>query len=97
MTRKAKRGETRIKDVNNAVKDIAEYEKNAAVATEVMEAFSPKPREFVPRPCSACSNLRPPNTNYSRVYGHQVVVGRIIRYCRCGFCGNTYKDSSGGT
>jgi hypothetical protein len=48
----------------------------------------PKPREFVPRDCSMCAANRPPRTNYSRVYAKH---GKV-RYCKCGFCGNTWAQ-----
>ena len=48
----------------------------------------PKPRGFVPRPCSQCTALRPPNTSYSRVYSKH---GQI-RYCKCEFCGATWSQ-----
>lgn len=48
----------------------------------------PKPRGFVPRPCSNCTALRPPSTSYSRVYSKHGPV----RYCKCDFCGNTWSQ-----
>jgi len=48
----------------------------------------PRVSSFVPQPCSCCTALRPVDTNYSRVVSTQ---GRI-RYCKCSFCGNTWKD-----
>ncbi len=55
----------------------------AAAAVE-----QPKPRGFVPRPCSQCSAIRPAGTNYSRVYHTRA----NIRYCKCGFCNNTWSQ-----
>jgi len=49
----------------------------------------PKPRAFVPRPCTACLTVREPATNYSRVYSSN---GRV-RYCKCSFCGNTWTQT----
>jgi hypothetical protein len=49
------------------------------------------PRQFAPDPCTLCTDLRPKNTNYTRVYGHAKVGNSLVRYCRCNFCGNTYK------
>jgi hypothetical protein len=56
----------------------------------------PKPRvtEFVPPPCNACSAVRPDGENHSRVYATNRGNSTITRYCRCGFCGNTYKVCS---
>jgi hypothetical protein len=48
----------------------------------------PRVSSFVPKPCSLCEARRPADTNYSRVRSTQ---GRI-RYCRCEFCGNTWKE-----
>lgn len=57
----------------------------------------PKPRRFVPQPCSACAGLRPLNTNYTRVNGTETKTNTdveliIARACKCGFCGNTWTD-----
>jgi hypothetical protein len=56
---------------------------------------APKPRvtSFVPDPCSACQRLRDEDSNaqgrsYSRVYS---TSGRT-RYCKCSYCGNTWKQ-----
>lgn len=51
-----------------------------------------EPRAFVPRPCGACETLRD-GKNYTRVYSVTKAAGCIIRYCRCDFCGNTFKDT----
>lgn len=48
----------------------------------------PRVSSFVPRACTSCTALRQPETNYSRVMSTQ---GRI-RYCKCTFCGNTWKE-----
>jgi hypothetical protein len=53
----------------------------------------PKPRVYAPPSCTLCSNDRPKGMDYTRVYKTHRVDGFIIRYCRCDFCGNTYKDS----
>jgi hypothetical protein len=47
----------------------------------------PRPRAFVPPACSQCTALRPANTNYSRVYATK----EAFRYCKCDYCGNTFK------
>lgn len=56
----------------------------------------PKPRvtSFVARDCSMCKALRDsdPATeglSYSRMYAK---VGNL-RYCKCGYCGNTWKQT----
>lgn len=50
----------------------------------------PKPRaaNAMAKPCSLCTALREPGTNYSRVYSKQ----GNTRYCRCDFCNNTWKQ-----
>lgn len=48
----------------------------------------PQPREFEARPCTICVGIRPHGKNYSRVY---TTRGRV-RYCKCGFCGNTWAQ-----
>jgi hypothetical protein len=59
------------------------------------EAKEPKPRNtsFVAAPCSLCQSLRDSSEeskgkSYSRVYA---TVGKV-RYCKCGYCGNTWKQ-----
>jgi hypothetical protein len=50
-----------------------------------------KPRGFEPRHCSACTSLREDKTkNYSFVYHTR---GKV-RYCKCGYCGNTWSQFS---
>jgi len=63
---------------------------SAKVVDDRIASSMPVPRvsSFVPQPCSCCTALRPADTNYSRVVSTQ---GRI-RYCKCSFCGNTWKD-----
>lgn len=53
---------------------------------------APKPRLYSPPACSACTNLRPANTNYSEVYCTNRTDNAVYRYCRCRFCGNRFKD-----
>lgn len=55
----------------------------------------PKPRRYVPRPCSMCTVLRPNVAdNYSEVYGVKREGATIIRYCRCKFCKNDWREFS---
>jgi hypothetical protein len=46
-------------------------------------------RTFTAKPCTECEALREPATNFTRVFATR----GNIRYCRCHFCGNTWKDS----
>lgn len=63
---------------------------SAKVVDDRITSAMPVPRvsSFVAQPCSCCTALRPADTNYSRVVSTQ---GRI-RYCKCTFCGNTWKE-----
>ena len=57
---------------------------------------APTPR-FEPRACSLCEAVRKrkgDEEGHVRVYTTRHVGGRIIRYCRCDYCGNTFKDVS---
>ena len=46
-------------------------------------------RNFTAKPCPACVADRPAGSNFSRVFATR---GKV-RYCRCGYCGHTWKDS----
>ena len=48
-------------------------------------------RTFIAKPCTLCTALREPDTNFTRVYASR----GNIRYCRCSYCNNTWKDSDG--
>jgi len=52
----------------------------------------PKPRRFVPKPCSACAAIRPEGKSYSSVTGTINGKDDILRYCRCGFCGHQWTE-----
>lgn len=52
----------------------------------------PKRTVFVPNECSACTALRPTGQFYARVTATIRGDIGIMRYCRCGFCGNTWKQ-----
>ncbi len=58
-----------------------------AEAAQVVED-APRPREFTPRDCTLCITSRPPRQQFSRVYAKR---GKI-RYCKCGYCGNTWSQ-----
>jgi len=51
----------------------------------------PRSRTFTAKPCSVCQALREPDTNYTRVYASR----GNVRYCKCTYCNNTWKDSDG--
>lgn len=46
-------------------------------------------RTFTAKPCTSCAALREQDTNFTRVYATR----GDVRYCRCHFCGSTWKDS----
>jgi hypothetical protein len=52
-----------------------------------------KPRRYVPPSCSLCTALRPKGQDFTSVYATKQIGTYIIRHCKCGFCGNTFKDS----
>lgn len=97
-----RRGETKMVDVARAVADVAEYDRQAVtVFNDVMQEFSeaasvhaPKnqprarSRTFIAKPCTLCTALRGQDTNYTRVYATR----ETARYCKCDYCGNTWKD-----
>ena len=57
-------------------------------------ATEPKPRRYVPKPCSMCTALRPNKAeNYTEVVRTMQESTMTIRYCRCRFCGNTWKET----
>ena len=52
-----------------------------------------KPKRYSPPNCSQCTALRPtPESNYVNVYKTIHEAGCIVRYCKCGYCPNTFKD-----
>lgn len=77
-------------DTTEQVQTEARWMGATKVVDDRISSALPVPRvsSFVPQPCSCCTALRPAGTNYSRVVSTQ---GRI-RYCKCSFCGNTWKD-----
>jgi hypothetical protein len=63
----------------------------AEVDERVVEP-SPRVRSFVAPDCSACTALRKGPESYTRVYATVRGNVGITRYCKCGFCGNTFKS-----
>ena len=60
---------------------------------ETMEVPLPKARRYSPPSCSACTALRPEGKDFTEVYSTKREGEYVFRYCRCKFCGNTFKDS----
>jgi len=52
----------------------------------------PQPKRYSPPKCSACTALRSGDDNYTEVYRTARESGYTVRYCKCRFCGNTFKD-----
>ncbi len=69
----------------NRVCVVSESVRNSVLTSEQPRARS---RTFIAKPCTICTALRPPNTNYTRVYASR----ETARYCKCSYCGNTWKD-----
>lgn len=51
----------------------------------------PRRTDFVAPGCPACESIREPGTNYSRVYSTSRTTQAVYRYCKCGYCGHTWK------
>ena len=64
-----------------------------SIVSEDVEKPKPRVTTFVPKACTSCQRLRNLDTEIkgkscSRVYSTH---GRT-RYCKCGFCGSTWKE-----
>ena len=75
--------------IDNEVQSIRSDKENRILTA--LAQPRPRSRTFTAKPCSVCQALREPNTNFTRVYASR----GNIRYCRCSFCNNTWKDSDG--
>jgi hypothetical protein len=90
------KGENVIKNVSNKKRrsfpeqEVLKIREESIVSLPIAKA---KTMAFVAPPCSFCTELRNKNPetagkNYSRVKSTQ---GKT-RYCKCEFCGNTWKE-----
>lgn len=52
----------------------------------------PQPKRYSPPKCSACTALRKSDENYTEVYRTVREKEYTVRYCKCRFCRNTFKD-----
>jgi hypothetical protein len=52
-----------------------------------------EPKRYSPTPCAACEAVRPKGKNYTDVYCTRKQGGYAFRYCRCRYCGETWKDA----
>ena len=78
----------------------AAYQSRHPVTVPVPREYAPpteteiKPKRYTPPNCSACTALRPkPSDSYVSVYHTKREGDHVFRYCKCGFCGNTFKDA----
>jgi len=94
-------------DVVRAVNQIDEFKANESVADQVVDLVSvivtglsqprARSRTFTAKQCTACTARRKDDPtvktddNFTRVFATR----GNIRYCRCHYCGNTWKDSDG--
>lgn len=60
--------------------------------SQTIAVAEPVKRQYAPPPCHHCANVREQDTNYTRVYKTERGAESVTRYCRCGFCGETWKD-----
>jgi formate dehydrogenase maturation protein FdhE len=70
-----------------------QHERKTESQSQVPTIIEPRARSrtFTAKPCTLCSALRDPNTNFTRVYATR----DRVRYCKCTYCNNTWKDSDG--
>lgn len=62
---------------------------------DTRDAEAVEPRKFTPPNCSMCTALRPsPESNYVRVFTTRHETNYTVRYCKCHFCGNSFKSIS---
>lgn len=61
----------------------------ATVENIVVGMVFARSKTFTAKPCTSCEALRQSGTNYTRVYATR----GNVRYCRCHYCGNTWKDT----
>jgi hypothetical protein len=68
-----------------------ETDSEAAPVDGLPVSVDAKPRQFVPKQCPACQAFTG-SRNYTRVYAVKREAGMVVRYCKCGYCGNTFKQ-----
>lgn len=61
--------------------------------TPAPKEHAPKPRRYSPPQCSSCTAIRPADKDYTSVYSVKRESEYTIRFCKCGYCGNTFKDT----
>jgi len=78
-----------IAELEKPVKPVIHLVQEEVVSVVVTQEPRARSRTFTAKPCAACEALREPDTNFTRVFATR----GNIRYCRCHYCGNTWKDS----
>jgi aspartate carbamoyltransferase regulatory subunit len=78
-----------VAELEKPVKPIINLIKEETVSIVVTSEPRARSRTFTAKPCAACAALREPDTNFTRVFATR----GNVRYCRCHYCGNTWKDS----
>ena len=65
---------------------------SSPISLDLEKTEAPKPRRYVPPQCTMCTALRGDDkADYTRIMSTQRDTGIVVRYCKCGFCGNTFK------
>lgn len=76
------------------VAEVVELHQEYLAANDIAEVVKEllTPKRYTPPNCSLCTELRPkPTDNYVEVHTTRREDGHIVRYCKCGFCRNTFK------
>lgn len=73
--------------VQNESTNYSSYRADVAIAKQPRA----RSRTFIAKPCTLCTALRGKDTNFTRVYASR----GNVRYCKCHYCNNTWKDSDG--
>ena len=85
--------ETSAATAEAAARATTEEETGRLDTEEEMKQPKPRLKKYVPPDCSVCVALRPdPEASYVYVYHTERQGANICRYCKCGFCNNTFKD-----
>ena len=85
--------ETAAGSTETAARATTQEETGRLDTEEEMKQPKPRLKKYVPPDCSVCVALRPdPEASYVYVYHTERQGANICRYCKCGFCNNTFKD-----
>ena len=85
--------ETPTATSETATRAATEEEAGRVDSEEEMKRPKARLKKYIPPDCSVCVALRPdPEASYVYVYHTERQGANICRYCKCGFCNNTFKD-----